>query len=99
MTNQPLSKLQKHILTLAEQQEYVCYKDVLQSWYGFVPNRMTFRQNQSAYTNHDHVRREISTARVGICKAFNRLAARGLVHRVHEPHHWSTVTLNKAKRG
>ena len=99
MKKQPLSELQKHILKLAEQKEYVCYKDVLQSWYGFIPNRENTNSNQSTFTNHDHVRKKINTARVGICKAFNRLEARGLVQRVHFSGHWSSIILNEGKRG
>lgn len=99
MKKQPLSELQKHILQLAAQNGYVGYKDVLQSWYGFVPNRRNIRSYQSAFTDHDHVRRKINTARVGICKAFNRLEARGLVRRVHFSCHWSSITLSDGKRG
>jgi hypothetical protein len=69
LCTKPLKLHIAYILQLVAQNGYVGYKDVLQSWYGFVPNRQNIRSYQSAFTDHDHVRRKINTARVGYLRA------------------------------
>jgi hypothetical protein len=90
ITKQPLSSLQQEILRIAGEQKYVGYPDVLIRVYGFIPSR----QGKLMFTRHRNVQRKIRSARVAICKSFNRLVLRGLVRRVHcENWIWNSITL------
>ena len=78
-----LGRLQKFILDLArERGGKVLARDVLMAYYGFIPKRspigirggcMVFAKSRTAGYNG---------ATVAVCKAFNRLARRGLVRRI-----------------
>ena len=76
-TKQPLSTLQRQILEIVERQKYVGYADVLLKYYSFFPSSA----GKLKFTNHRRLRKEIHAANAATCKAFNRLAARGLVQR------------------
>lgn len=93
-TKQPLSNLQREILRIAHEQKYVGYPDVLIQVYGFIPSQ----QGKLRFTCHWDMQRELRAARVAICKSFNRLVKRGLVHRVHGENWvcvWHSITLSK----
>ena len=75
--NRPLSKLQKHILELCEKQDTVNYNDILVSYYRFKPVRPWCKKYMFSKG------KEISAARVSICKSINRLVDRGLIDRVY----------------
>jgi hypothetical protein len=92
INKQPLSNLQREILEIAGAQPYVGYLDVLLRVYGFVPSC----QGKLKFTHHRALQSEIRSARVAICKSFNRLVSRGLVRRVHcENQIWHSITLVK----
>lgn len=79
----PLSNLQREILRIANEQQYVGYPDILMRFYGFVPSH----HGKLMFTRHREMQREIRSARVAICKCFNRLVLRGIVRRVHAENH------------
>lgn len=90
INKQPLSNLQREILTIANEQKYVGYPDVLRRVYGFIPSQ----NGKLMFTCHHDMQREIRSARVAICKSFNRLVLRGIVRRVHaENHECNCITL------
>ena len=87
--NQPLSALQQCILKAAKRQETVGYNDILKLYYKFRPT--FYRNGRKTFNLSWDEKRRIRAARVSICKSFNRLVARGLVKRVHEPGAWSCI--------
>ena len=77
-----LSRLQKFILDLArEQQGKVLARDVLMKFYGFVPRRSTIGLRGGCMVFNKSNIAGYNAATVAVCKAFNRLARRGLVSR------------------
>ena len=92
MNKQPLSPLQRAILEIASQKQFVNYTDVLTTYYGFTP--CYSRSGSLASPHCPREQGKLQTARVAICKSFNRLVARGLVYRVHNWRQaWCSITL------
>ncbi len=95
--NHPLSNLQHCIISLAHESMYIGYKDVLEKYYGFYPSYSSL--GRVFFSSSTNSRRALNIARVSICKSFNRLTDRGIVHRVHgECGIYHSITL-RDKRG
>jgi hypothetical protein len=80
-----LSRLQRHILDLAEiQGGEVLACDILVSYYGFRPYRVigVLRQGAHLFRKSEIGPACYNAATVAVCKAFNRLCERGLVKRI-----------------
>ena len=95
---QPLSPLQKSIVALAYEQEFVSYTDVLDVYYGFTLSQYR-GSGKSYFSSKLNSRRQLQVARVAICKSFNRLVKRGIANRVHGYRAWSSITLTQKRSG